>query len=129
MIFSAASEPAKGASIHDLVIGGAAGAILTILVLWVAQAHRAGRISWLGRLADFSERVSGLPRWCALPSAVVGGSLTIAVFGFYWDVSKHIDTGRDPGPFGTAAHYPILVGLAGIALGGLLAVVLGCPRE
>src|SRR3954452_16868369 len=129
MLFLAASEPAKGASIHDLIIGAAVGAVLTIAVLWVASAHRNGRIRWLGRLAGFSERVSGLPGWCALPSAIVGGSLFIAVFGFYWDVAKHIDTGRDPSPFGTPAHYPILVGLAGIALGGLLAIVLGAPRE
>src|SRR4051812_39419261 len=129
MFFLAASEPAKGASIHDLLIGGAIGAALTIAVLWVASAHRAGRIRWLGRLAGFSERVSGLPGWCALPSAIVGGSLCIAVFGFYWDVAKHIDTGRDPSPFGTPAHYPILVGLGGIALGGIVAVVLGAPKS
>src|SRR5947209_7250045 len=129
MSLLAAVQPAKGASVHDLIIGGLVGGALTFLVLWVCQAHRAGRIRWLGRLAAFSERVSGLPRWCALPSAIVGGSLTIAVFGFYWDVAKHIDTGRDPGPFGTAAHYPILVGLSGIALGGVVAVVLGSPRQ
>src|SRR3954463_6210641 len=129
MFFLAASEPAKGASIHDLLIGGAIGAALTIAVLWVASAHRAGRIRWLGRTAAFSERVSGLPGWCALPSAIVGGSLCIAVFGFYWDVAKHIDTGRDPSPFGTPAHYPILVGLGGIALGGIVAVVLGAPKS
>src|SRR3954463_7094001 len=129
MFFLAASEPAKGASIHDLLIGGAIGAALTFAVLWVASAHRAGRIRWLGRLAGFSERVSGLPGWCALPSAIVGGSLCIAVFGFYWDVAKHIDTGRDPSPFGTPAHYPILVGLGGIALGGIIAVVLGAPKS
>src|SRR3954466_1293367 len=129
MFFLAASEPAKGASIHDLVIGAAIGAVLTFAVLWVASAHRAGRIRFLGRLADFSERVSGLPGWCALPSAIVGGSLSIAVFGFYWDVAKHIDTGRDPSPFGTVAHYPILAGLAGIALGGFVAIVLGVDRR
>src|SRR4051794_21211155 len=129
MSLFAASQPAGGASLRDLAIGAVVGGALTIAVLWVCQAHRAGRIRFLGRLAGFSERVSGLPGWCALPSAVVGGSLFIAVFGFYWDVAKHIDTGRDPGPFGTAAHYPILVGLGGIALGGVLAVVLGAPKE
>src|SRR4051794_88824 len=129
MLLLAASEPAKGASIHDLIIGAAVGTVLTILVLYVASAHRAGRIRWLGRLAGFSERVSGLPGWCALPSAIVGGSLMIAVFGFYWDVAKPIATGRDPSPFGTPAHYPILVGLGGIALGGIVAVVLGAPKS
>src|SRR2546423_423434 len=103
--------------------------VLTGAVLWVAMAHRAGRIRALGRLAGFSERVSGLPGWAALPSAVTGGSLMIAVFGFYWDVAKHIDTGRDPSPFGTPAHYPILVGLFGIALGGVRGVGLGAGQN
>src|SRR3954453_18165564 len=129
MLLLAASEPAKGASIHDLIIGAAVGSVLTILVLYVASAHRAGRIRWLGRLAGFSERVSGLPGWCALPSAIVGGSLLIAVFGFYWDVAKHIDPGRAPSPCGTAAHWPILIGLAGITLGGFLSIVLGADRR
>ena len=44
-------------------------------------------------------------------------------------MAQHIDHGRDPGPFGTAAHYPILLGLAGIALGGLLALVIGTGAE
>ena len=122
------SEPAGGAPTQDLIWGAAAGAALTVLALWVGFAHRTGRIAWLGRLADFSARVSGLPRWAALPSAVTGGSLLLAAFGFYWDVAQHIDNGRDPGPFGTAAHYPILLGLGGIALGGLLAVVIGTGR-
>src|SRR5205807_7490493 len=113
----------------QVVIGTAVAAALTALVIWIAMAHRDGRITWLARLGAFSERVSGLPAWSALPSAVVGGSLAIAVFGFYWDVAKHIDTGRDPGPFGTAAHYPILIGLFGVALGGFLAVTLGCEED
>jgi hypothetical protein len=123
------SEPAGGAPTQDLIWGGAVAAALTVLALWVCFAHRTGRIQWLGRLADFAARIAGLPRWAALPSAVTGGSLLIAAFGFYWDVAQHIDHGRDPGPFGTVAHYPILIGLAGIALGGLLALVLGTGAE
>jgi hypothetical protein len=103
--------------------------VATAFVIWTAMAHRAGRISWLGRLAGFSERVSGLPGWAALPGAITGGALMIAVFGFYWDVAKHIDTGRDPSPFGTPAHYPILVGLFGIAVGGFLSIVLGADKN
>src|SRR5919206_2467835 len=125
----AAGEPAKGAPIGDVIWGTAVAMALTAAVLWVAMAHRAGRITWLGRLAGFSERVSGLPGWAALPSAITGGSLLVAVFGFYWDVAKHTDTGRDPGPFGTAAHYPILVGLFGIAVGGFVSIVLGADKN
>jgi hypothetical protein len=123
------SEPAGGAPTQDLLYGAAAGAALTMLALWVGFAHRTGRIRWLGRLADHSARISGLPRWAALPAAVTSGSLIIAAFGFYWDVAQHIDNGRDPGPFGTLAHYPILLGLGGIALGGLLSIVIGAEKE
>ena len=75
------------------------------------MAHRQGRIRWLSALGDFSARVSGFPAWYALPAAVAGISLLVAVTGFYWDVATHIDNGRDPGPFGNAAHFPILIGL------------------
>src|SRR3954470_4792447 len=123
------TEPARGAQLTDILWGTGAATAATAFVIWTAMAHRAGRISWLGRLAGFAERVSGLPGWAALPSAITGGSLMIAVFGFYWDVAKHIDTGRDPSPFGTPAHYPILVGLFGIALGGFVAIVLGADKN
>ncbi len=125
----ASGDPAKGAPIGSVVIGTIVAAAATAVVAWIGFAHRRGRIKWLARLGAFSERVSGLPAWSALPSAVVGVSLLVAVFGFYWDVAKHIDTGRDPGPFGTAAHYPILVGLFGLAVGGFLAIVLGAPED
>jgi hypothetical protein len=125
MQLASSAPPAKGAPVGDLIWATVVAAVLSGVVLWIANAHRSGRIAWLGRLAAFAERQSGLPGWAALPAAVVGGSLIIAVFGFYWDVAKHIDTGRDPSPFGTPAHWPILIGLAGIALGGFLAIVLG----
>jgi hypothetical protein len=128
LTLAASTEPAKGAPIGDVIWGTAAATAATALVIWVAMAHRAGRISWLQRVADFSGRVSGLPPWTALPGAITGMSLIVAGFGFYWDVAKHIDTGRDPSPFGTPAHYPILVGLFGIAVGGFTAIVLGAGR-
>src|SRR5436190_2084187 len=87
------APPAKGAPAGDLIWATVVAAALSGGVLWIANAHRTGRISWLGRLAGVAERQSGLPGWAALPAAVVGGSLIIAVFGFYWDVAKHIDTG------------------------------------
>src|SRR5438270_4335015 len=123
------APPAKGARIGDVIWGTVGPTLATAAVIWIAVAHREGRIRWLARLAKFSSRVSGLPGWAALPAAVTGASLLIAVFGFYWDVAKHIDTGRDPSPFGTPAHYPILVGLFGLAVGGFLAIVLGTDER
>ena len=55
------SEPARGAPIGDVLWGTGVATAVTALVIWVAMAHRAGRISWLGRVAGYSERVSGLP--------------------------------------------------------------------
>src|SRR5256885_2661339 len=124
----ASSEPAKGAPIGDVIWGTAAATAATALVIWVAMAHRAGRISWVQRWPAVTARVPGLRPRTALPGAITGMSLIIAGFGFYWDVAKHIDTGRDPSPFGTPAHYPILVGLFGITVGGFTALVLGTGK-
>src|SRR3954469_16227926 len=120
---------AGGAPVKDIVIGTAVGLLLMGLAVLVAYLHRTHRIAWLGALGSYSERMSGLPRWSALPAAIGGSSLLLALFGFWWDVATHIDKGRDNGPFGTPAHYPILFGLGGIALAGFLAVVLGCDKD
>ena len=42
----------------------------------------------------------------------------------YWDISLHIDDGRDAGPLANPAHYLILAGLYGIFAAGFLAIVL-----
>ncbi|HEY7951840.1 MAG TPA: hypothetical protein VID70_02565 [Solirubrobacteraceae bacterium] len=128
-LLASSAPPARGAPIGDLLWASAVATVISVIVLWVAAAHRAGRITWLSTAAQRAQRMTGLPGWAALPLLVTGAAQGIAVFGFYWDVAKHIDTGRDPGPFGTAAHYPILVGLAGITLGGFLAIVLGSDEQ
>jgi hypothetical protein len=50
--------------------------------------------------------------------------LFIAVIGMYWDISFHLDEGRDPGPLANPAHYFILFGLFGIFFAGVFAVAL-----
>jgi len=57
--------------------------------------------------------------WAALPLAITGISLVGAFFGYMWDVSLHIDHGRDVGPFANPSHYFILAGLYGIIAAGL----------
>jgi len=52
-----------------------------------------------------------------------------ALFGYMWDVSLHINHGRDVGPFANPSHYFILVGLYGIVAGGYLSTVLVRPGE
>lgn len=120
---------AGGAPLADLIGGTIVGGALMLIAFAIGGLHRSRRIKWLGALAAYSERVSGLPRWSALPAAIGGASLQLALFGFWWDVATHIDMGRDQGPFGTAAHWPILLGLGGIALAGFVAVVLGCDED
>src|SRR5204863_3216171 len=51
-------------------------------------------------------------------------SLLVALLGMYWDISLHIDVGRDPGPLANPAHYLILAGLFGIFTSGFFAVCL-----
>ncbi|MEA2475035.1 MAG: hypothetical protein QOE06_2950 [Thermoleophilaceae bacterium] len=124
---AAASPPAGGAAIDQVIIATVAANVVAGGLAWVGMAHRAGKRTVLAPLAAFSERVSGLPAWAAIPSATVTGALLIALFGMLWDISLHIADGRDPGPLANPAHYFILAGLFGIAAGGFLAMVL--PRE
>src|SRR3954447_3200282 len=120
----AAAAPAGGAAtgqVIAMVVGLSVGFSALILI---GEMQRRGRRTPLGTLAAFSARVSGLPVWAALPLAVTGLALVGALFGYMWDVSLHIDHGRDPGPFANPSHYFILVGLYGIVAGGYLSTVL-----
>ena len=55
---------------------------------------------------------------------LLGVSLLTAVLGMYWDISLHIDNGRDAGPLANPAHYLILVGLYGTLLAGVMTMAL-----
>jgi hypothetical protein len=124
LILAQAESSAGGAAIGQVVLAtGLVTAILGGLAL-VVWRHRAGRQTALGRAAALAERASGLPGWAALPSAVSAASLLLALFGMYWDISLHIDDGRDAGPLANPAHYPILFGLIGVFVAGWLAVAL-----
>src|SRR5919106_5098960 len=126
LILAQAEPPAGGAAIGQVVLAtGLVTAILGALALLIWR-HRAGGQTALGRAATLAERASGLPGWAALPSAVSAVSLLLALFGMYWDISLHIDDGRDAGPLANPAHYPILFGLIGVFVAGWLAVAL--PR-
>jgi hypothetical protein len=130
MFWANGVAPARGAPLEDL-IPATVVALLGISVLaWVAISYRRGGARWLRALAAFASRVGGLPMWAGLPALVAAVSLLCAMFGFYWDVATHIDSGRDPGPFANPSHYFILAGLVGIALAGFLSVLLGrdAPR-
>ena len=123
----AQADPAGGAAAKE-VIGATAGALVaTSLLFALGFGHRAGRTRLLDRWSAFAGRVGHLPPWVALPSALGTASLITALLGMYWDISLHIDNGRDAGPLANPAHYLILFGLFGIFAAGFLAMCI--PRE
>ncbi|MDX6643748.1 MAG: hypothetical protein QOD76_1710 [Solirubrobacteraceae bacterium] len=122
------STPAAGAEIGQVIIATAGATVLTAAMLGLVIGHRSGRVAVIGRLAGFSERVTGTAGWAALPGALLGGTLLIAVFGMYWDISLHLDNGRDPGPLANPAHYFILLGLFGVLFAGVAAIALPLRR-
>jgi hypothetical protein len=122
-----APPPAGGAELGQIIIATAAAMVVTVALLYFGFGHRSGRVTTLERCAAWAERRSGMPGWTVLPAALATISLVVALFGMYWDISLHIDNGRDPGPLANPAHYFILTGLFGIFTAGFIAMVL--PRE
>jgi hypothetical protein len=121
---STGQEPAGGAAIGEAV-GATAGALVaTVLVVLLIRGHRNGSIGALNSIGRWAERHTGLPAWASLPSILLGASLLVAVLGMYWDISLHIDNGRDPGPLANPAHYLILIGLYGVLVAGVLSMAL-----
>jgi hypothetical protein len=125
---AASTPPAGGAAIEQVIIATAGAMIATAALLVLGIGHRTGRVALLGWAADRAARVSGLPAWAALPAGMTAGALVIALFGMLWDISLHIDDGRDEGPLANPAHYFILVGLFGVFASGYLAMVLPKSR-
>jgi hypothetical protein len=121
------ANPAGGAPIGDVILATGGAIVLTALLFAVGLAHRRGRIRFLERAGLWSERQWGLPAWSALPGAISLAALLVALVGMYWDISLHIDQGRDPGPIANPAHYLILAGLFGVFVAGFVSMVL--PRE
>lgn len=119
-----AEAPARGAGLNQVIGLSIAAVAITLLMLWVGHAHRTHRIGWLGRAADKLGETFHRPSWVALPILVFTTSIICALFGFIWDVSWHIGNGRDPGPLANPAHYFIIIGLFGIFLAGMTAIVL-----
>ena len=122
------APPAAGAAIGEVVLATAVAMLATAALVTLGWAHRTGRVTFLARAAERTSQVVGGPPWAALPGQVAALSLLVALFGMYWDISLHIDDGRDAGPLANPAHYFILAGLFGIFVAGFLAVVLPDER-
>jgi hypothetical protein len=119
-----AEAPARGAGLDQVIGLSIAAMVITLVMLWVGYAHRTHRIQWLTRIADKLGETFHRPGWVALPVLVFTTSIICALFGFIWDVSWHIGNGRDPGPLANPAHYFIIIGLFGIFVAGMVAIVL-----
>lgn len=126
---AASSPPAGGAPLDQVVGATVAGVLLSLILVVLGLRHRAGHTALLDGLARPFVWLLRVPGWAALPAAIATGALVLAGAGFYWDVAVHIDRGRDPGPFGTAAHFPILIGLFGLFSAGWLAVAMAAGDE
>src|SRR3954452_16361935 len=123
-LIGASNPPAGGAATSDVIYATAGAAVVTVLLLGPILLYKQGRFPFIGRMAALAERVTKLPGWAALPGTFLALTLLIAVFGMYWDISLHIDQGRDPGPLANPAHYFILAGLFGVLLAGVLGLAL-----
>src|SRR5215208_7173703 len=129
LLAQADAPSAGGAAISQIVIATVMVSAILGGVAFFLLRHRAGRSTILADAADRTGKLLGLPYWAALPSVVLVTSLLCAVFGVYWDVSIHIDQGRDDGPLANLAHYPILFGLIGMLCAGWLAMALPRPGD
>ncbi len=123
-LFGASSPPAGGAATSDVIYATAGAMVVSVVLLGPILLYKLGRFPALGRLAALDEKATKLPGWAALPGSFLAVALLIAVFGMYWDISLHIDQGRDPGPLANPAHYFILAGLFFVFTAGVLGMAL-----
>ena len=95
-----------------------------VVALFVIGKPGRGNIvaQLLGRYSSALERHSGLPAWGAGAIALGYWSLLTALIGFFWDVSWHVDLGRDNQLF-TPPHVMILLGLGGILASAVVSIV------
>ena len=121
---STGKEPAGGAALAEAIAATAGALVASALLIYLIAGDRSGRIKLLARIGSWAERHTGLPAWASLPSMLLGVSLLTAVLGMYWDISLHIDNGRDAGPLANPAHYLILIGLYGVLVAGVLSMAL-----
>jgi hypothetical protein len=129
MLAATDAAPAGGAQLGQIAIVVGFVSVAYALLLSFALAHRGGDDTRVGALARRLADWQRMPIWAALPLVVASVSLATVYTGLMWDMSLHIDHGRDPGPLANPAHYLILAGLYGIFAAGFVALALAKPGE
>ncbi|MCA1720486.1 MAG: hypothetical protein LC779_05040 [Actinobacteria bacterium] len=107
-------RPAGGAELSQILEASLIFAVVLGGLAWYVRTHRQNDPSREPRLALRMAKVAAFPVWGALPLQLLRLSLLVALFGMYWDISLHIDRGRDAGPLANPAHWFILFGLSGV---------------
>jgi hypothetical protein len=125
MILAASADtPAAGAPLEQIAIASTFAAITTAVLLTLIMRHRSGRSDVLARAGAAAGRLLAMEPWAGLPFLVGSLALVCGGFGVFWDISLHIDTGRDPGPLANPSHYFILLALYGLFAAGLMSCAL-----
>ncbi len=125
----AVTPAGNGAPLGDIALVGGIISTATVVVLAIVVAYRRGGAKPVRIAGDVVEWAVRIPGWAAIPGLLAIGAAVVTFMGAIWDIGVHIDKGRDNGPFGTTAHYPMLVGLVGLYLCGVLAVGLAPLRR
>src|SRR3954454_23619802 len=123
-LLAAEAKSAGGAALGEVFIGTVIFVVLFAVTITLAYRQRHGKSSIIGWAGDRISNINNIPAWATFPQIFLTGSLLVAVFGMYWDISLHIGQGRDPGPLANPAHYWILFGLFGIIAAGISAAAL-----
>ena len=124
MLLAAADTPSAGAPLQQILIASVFAGLTTAVLLTLIMRHRSGRSTLLTRAGDLSGRALGMEPWAALPFLIGTLALGAGAFGVFWDISLHIDVGRDEGPLANPAHYFILFALYGLFAAGLVSCAL-----
>jgi hypothetical protein len=124
MLLAAVDSPSAGAPLQQIFIASVFAGVTTAVLLTLIMRHRAGRSLLLTRAGAGAGRLLAMEPWAALPFLTGSLALLSGGFGVFWDISLHIDTGRDPGPLANPSHYFILLALYGLFASGLIACAL-----
>ena len=80
-------------------------------------------------ISDTLERMTGIAGW-AMAGILTGLLfLLVAAIGLYWDVSWHVDFGRDIGTLFTPPHVTILFGLGGLIFASVISIAFATAQE